>query len=484
MPHTAAAPATPSTSGNSVNVPQRILVVEDMQDARDSLREMLQLGLGLEVDAAEDGVRGLEMLSQRPYSVVVTDLKMPKLGGMKMIEEIQSRKIPVTIIVTTGHGSIKDAVEAIRLGAYDFLTKPADPRHLTLLIQRALRERALQDEVVALRAQLQGRHSFQNVISRSTRMAEVFDLINNISDTTSTVLIIGETGTGKEQIAQAIHQASAPHRSGSMIAVNCAAIPESLLESELFGHEKGSFTGAIGQRKGRFEQAHGGTLFLDEVGDIPLSVQVKLLRVLQERRIERVGGTDSIDIDVRVIAATHQELEKLVKEGKFREDLFYRLNVIRIEVPPLRERPEDIPVLAAHFAQKYSRMPNPPQFSPDAMEMLTRCTWPGNVRQLENAIERACVTARDGAIEVANLPPDVLRTGEAKPHPLRVDLSRALPEQLAELTAAYEERYIRKALRKTRGHVGKCAELSGLSRRSITEKITLYKIDKDEFKNA
>jgi DNA-binding NtrC family response regulator len=214
-----------------VNVPQRILVVEDMQDARDSLREMLQLGLGLEVDAAEDGVRGLEMLSQRPYSVVVTDLKMPKLGGMKMIEEIQSRKIPVTIIVTTGHGSIKDAVEAIRLGAYDFLTKPADPRHLTLLIQRALRERALQDEVVALRAQLQGRHSFQNVISRSTRMAEVFDLINNISDTTSTVLIIGETGTGKEQIAQAIHQASAPHRSGSMIAVNCAAIPESLLES-------------------------------------------------------------------------------------------------------------------------------------------------------------------------------------------------------------------------------------------------------------
>ena len=483
MPHSAAAPAQAS-SASPGTVSQRILVVEDMQDARDSLREMLQLGLGLEVDAAEDGARGLEMLQRRPYSVVVTDLKMPKLGGMKMIEEIQARRIPVTIIVTTGHGSIKDAVEAIRHGAYDFLTKPADPRHLTLLIQRALRERALQDEVVALRAQLQGRHSFQNVISRSQRMAEVFDLINNISDTTSTVLIIGETGTGKEQIAQAIHQASSPHRSGAMVAVNCAAIPETLLESELFGHEKGSFTGAIGQRKGRFEQANGGTLFLDEVGDIPLAVQVKLLRVLQERRIERVGGSESMDIDVRVIAATHQELEKLVKEGKFREDLFYRLNVIRIEIPPLRERPEDIPVLAAHFAHKFSRTPSPPQFSPDAMEMLTRCTWPGNVRQLENAIERACVTARDGVIEVANLPPDVLRTGESRPHPLRVDLSRPLPEQLGELTAAYEERYIRKALRKTRGHVGKCAELSGLSRRSITEKITLYKIDKDEFKNA
>ena len=466
-------------------VSQRILVVEDLPDTRDSLREMLQLSLGLEVDAAEDGARGLEMLGERPYSLVVTDLKMPKMGGMKMIEQIQARKIPVTVIVTTGHGSVKDAVEAIQNGAYDFLTKPADPQHLTLLIKRALRERGLQDEVAALRAQLQGRHSFQNVISKSPRMAEVFDLIGNIADTTSTVLIIGETGTGKEQIARAIHQASAPHRPGPMVAVNCAAIPESLLESELFGHEKGSFTGAIGQRKGRFEQAHGGTLFLDEVGDIPLSVQVKLLRVLQERRIERVGGGESIDIDVRVIAATHQELEKLVRDGKFREDLYYRLNVIRIEVPPLRDRPEDIPVLAAHFAQKYSRSPKPPQVGPAAMDVLMRCPWAGNVRQLENAIERACVTAREGVIEPANLPPDVVRPpGSGKPHPLQVDLTRPLPEQLAALTAAFEERYLRRALRKTRGHVGKCADITGLSRRSITEKIAQYKIDKDEFKGG
>jgi DNA-binding NtrC family response regulator len=315
-------------------------------------------------------------------------------------------------------------------------------------------------------------------------MLDVFDLIGNVSSTTSTVLIAGETGTGKEQIARAIHQASAPYRPGNFIAVNCAAIPEALLESELFGHEKGSFTGAIAQRKGRFEQAHMGTLFLDEVGDIPLNTQVKLLRVIQERRIERVGGNEPIEVDVRLVAATHQPIEKMVRDGTFREDLYYRLNVIRIELPPLRERPEDIPLLATHFVHKYSMGRTEPVISPEAMELLLAFPWPGNVRQLENAIERACVTARDGVIQPAHLPPDVAKgvavSGRASP--FSVDLSRSLPEQLAELTQAFEERYLRKALRKTRGHVGKCAKISGLSRRSITEKIGSYKIDKSEFK--
>ena len=462
---------------------QRVLVVEDLDDSRTSLCELLETALGLEVDAAEDGARGLEMLAAKPYSLVITDLRMPRLGGMKLIEQIQLRKIPVTVIVTTGHGSIKDAVEAMRLGAYDFLTKPADPQHLCLLVQRALQERTLRDEVAALRAQLQDRHAFQNVISKSPKMHDVFDLIGNVAETTSTVLIIGETGTGKEQIARAIHQASSGNRSGQLVAVNCAAIPESLLESELFGHEKGSFTGAVAQRKGRFEQANNGTLFLDEIGDIPLHMQVKLLRVIQERRIERVGGGEPIDIDVRLVAATHRSLDKMVREGAFREDLYYRLNVIRIELPPLRDRLEDVPVLAAHFCQKYSRTSTPPEIGPDAMKLLLDHAWPGNVRQLENAIERGCVTAKDGVIRPVDLPPDVARpSGTGKPHPLQVDLDRPLPEQLAEITARFEERYLRKALRKTRGHVGKCAAITGLSRRSITDKISQYKIAKEEFK--
>lgn len=477
---------TPSpTSVAPISTPaiQRVLVVEDLEDTRSSLQQLIQLSLGLEVDVAENGSRALELLTECNYSLVITDLRMPKMGGMKLLEEIQARKLPVTVIVSTGHGGVTEAVQAMRMGAYDFLTKPPDPQHLCLLIERALRERQLQDEVAALRLQLQGRHTFQNVISKSPQMHDVFELIGYVAPTTSTVLIGGETGTGKEQIARAIHQASAATRSGPFIPLNCAAVPETLLESELFGHEKGSFTGAVSQRKGRFEQAHLGTLFLDEVGDVPPSMQVKLLRVLQERTLERVGGSETIPIDVRVIAATNRPLEKMVKDGTFREDLFYRLNVIRLDLPPLRERIEDIPVLTAHFAQKYARPGQPaPVVSPEAMQVLLGNNWPGNVRQLENAIERACVTARDGVIQPANLPTDIGQRTSGTKHLLQVDLNRSLPEQVAEISTAFEERYLRKALRKTRGHVGKCATISGLSRRSVTEKIGQFKIDKSEFK--
>ena len=478
--------ANPDNSANPMpsTSTQRILVVEDLEDARTSLQELLNLSLDVEVDTAEDGSQGLDMLRERPYSIVITDLRMPKLSGMKLIETIQAEKIPTTIIVTTGHGSIKDAVEAMRLGAYDFLTKPPDPQHLCLLVKRALQNRALQDEVVALRAQLQDRHSFQNVLTKSPRMHDLFEVVTQIADTVSTVLIFGETGTGKEQLARAIHQASTPYRPGPFIAVNCGALNENLLESELFGHEKGSYTGADRKRIGRFELAHQGTIFLDEIGDVPMSMQIRLLRVLQERRFERVGGSDPIDVDVRVITATHQDMERLVKEGKFREDLYYRLNVVRIDVPPLRERTEDIPILVAHFCQKYARAGQPaPTVAPEVMELLLKCPWPGNVRQLENAIERAVVTARDGVITTKNLPPDVARRPASTPHPFQVDLSRSLPDQLAEITAEFEKRYLRRALKKTRGHVGKCAEISGLSRRSITDKIAQYEINKHEFKH-
>ncbi len=467
--------------GFVANANQRVLVVDDMEDARTSLQGMLHLSLKIEVDTASGGAEALERLSERPYSIVVTDLRMPKFSGMQLIDEIQKRHIPVTVIVTTGHGSIVDAVQAMRQGAYDFLTKPVDPQHLSLLVARALRERSLQDEVAALREQLGQRYAFRNLLSKSPKMIEVFDLINRVSDTNSTVLIVGETGTGKEMIARAVHEACSTRRNGPIVAVNCAALPETLLESELFGHEKGAFTGAASQRIGRFEQANGGTLFLDEVGDVPMSMQVKLLRVLQERKIERVGSAQGVDIDVRLVAATNRPLERLVEDGKFREDLYYRLNVVKIALPPLRDRPEDIPLLVAHFARQYTPAGRPaPDVSPEAMQQLLNCPWPGNIRQLENAIERACVTVMDNTIRPNDLPVDVGR----KPvdSGLVVDIARPLTDQLAELIAIFEERYLRAALKKSHGHVGHCADMSGLSRRSITDKLAQYKIQKSDFK--
>jgi DNA-binding NtrC family response regulator len=475
-----ASPAPPSKEAEPLR--RRILIVEDNETARRQLQQLLQNDLSLHVDVTGDGNKALQDLSEHNYSIVITDLRMPRLDGMELIREVQQRRLPVTIIVTTGHGSIDEAVKAIRLGAYDFLTKPIDVEHLRLVVERALRERTLQDEVVSLREQLKNRYSFHNILSKNPHMHAVFELISNVAHTSTTVLIEGETGTGKEQVARAIHQAS-NSRSGPLIAVNCAALPETLLESELFGHEKGAFTSAVGQRRGRFEMAHGGTIFLDEVGDVPATMQAKLLRVLQERRFERVGGTESIEVDVRVIAATNSSLQRLVRHGTFREDLYYRLNVVKIDLPPLRERLEDIPLLATHFAEKYVRPgETPKQLSPPAMDALLNYHWPGNIRELENAIERACVTSRDNVIQVENLPPELVSPPVSK-LPLHVDLDRPLPELLREALVNIEQQYLRKALKKTRGNVGRCARICGLSRRSVTTKIAEYKLDKSAFKD-
>src|SRR5262249_12896051 len=307
---------------------RRILIADDSATTCKQLQQLLEADGGVDVTTVSDGREAISALIERPYSLVITDLKMPRVSGMELIEEVQKRRLPVSVIVTTGYGSITDAVHAMQLGATDFLTKPIDIDHLRLVVQRALRERALQDEVVSLREQLQERHSFQNILSKNRRMHEIFELISHVAPTPATVLLEGETGTGKDQVARAIHKVS--QRSGTLVAVSCAALPETLLESELFGHEKGAFTGAAGQRKGRFELANGGTLFLDEIGDIPSPMQAKLLRVIQERRFERVGGTENIEVDVRVIAATNRSLRQMVADGKFREDLFYRLNVVKI----------------------------------------------------------------------------------------------------------------------------------------------------------
>ncbi len=481
-PSEANGPAAPAAPIETPLPPRSVLLVEDEDAARTKLQALLQTDSGLRVDVTKDGDQALQRLLENNYSILITDLRMPRLDGMQLLKEVQRRGLPVTVIVTTGYGSIDEAVQAIRMGAYDFLTKPIDVDNLRLVLQRALRDRALQDEVAMLRAQLQSRYQFHNVLSKNPRMHAAFELIANVAHTTTTVLIEGETGTGKEQVARAIHQASVG-RTGPLVAVNCAALPENLLESELFGHEKGAFTSAISTRKGRFELADGGTIFLDEVGDVPAAMQAKLLRVLQERQIERVGGQQSIDVDVRVIAATNRSLQRLVKEGKFREDLFYRLNVVKIDLPPLRERPEDIPLLAQHFAEMYAGGKPPKQISPPAMEALLNYRWPGNIRELENAIERAVVTSRDTVIQPENLPPEVLQPATPKA-PFSIDLEKPLPDLLREVTAKVEHQYIKKALKKARGNVGRCARICGLSRRSISAKIAEYKLEKSSFKDT
>jgi DNA-binding NtrC family response regulator len=469
--------------GAVISMERRILIVEDNELSSQQLRELLEEDSKIRVDTTGDGLTALKMLEEQNYSIVVTDLKMPHLSGMQLIEEVQKKTLPVTVIVTTGCGGLDEAVQAMRLGAYDFLTKPIDVHHLRLVVQRALRERTLKDEVTQLREQLQSRYSFHNILSKNPRMHAAFELISQVAQSASTVLIEGETGTGKEQVARAIHEASHV-RTGPMIAVNCAALPETLLESELFGHEKGSFTSAVGQRRGRFELADGGTILLDEVGDVPASMQAKLLRVLQERRFERVGGAESIEVDVCVIAATNRSLLRLVKQGTFREDLYYRLNVVKIDLPPLRERLEDVPLLATYFTEKYCRPGEPPKrISPQGMELLLHYRWPGNIRELENAIERACVTTRDDTIRPENLPQEILTPATTKT-PFAIDLGRPLPEPLKELSSDVEQQYIRKALKKSHGNIGRCARICGLSRRSITAKIAEYKINKAAFKEV
>src|SRR5687767_842443 len=363
-------------------------------------------GHGFDTVEAESGERAIELLHQFAFDIVITDLRMPGMDGTQVIEAARERYPGIVAIVITGYGTVKDAVDAIKRGASDFIAKPFQFDELMHVLEKAMEQRRLTSENAYLRSQLEDRYSFGGIIGRSRPMQKLFHLLETVAGSNSTILITGETGTGKEVVARAIHHNS-PRRAHRFVALNCSAIPETLLEAELFGHVRGAFTGAVGARQGRFEQAHKGTLFLDEVGTMITALQMKLLRALQEREFARVGDTQAIKVDVRVIAATNSDLAKMVSDGAFREDLYYRLNVIPIQLPPLRERREDIPLLAKHFLEKFA--PGVPmQFSQGAMRVLMAYPWPGNVRQLENAVERA-VTLRSGRteIDVADLPPDV-----------------------------------------------------------------------------
>jgi DNA-binding NtrC family response regulator len=459
-----------------------VLLVDDDPASSIQLQKLLH-SEAIQVDSVTCAQDALEALEKSDYSVLITDLRMPGMGGMDLIREVSNRRLMVTTIVTTAFGSIDRVVEAMRLGAFDFLTKPIDLTNLKIVIDRALNTRAMQDEVLLLRRELKQNYSFHNILSKNPKMHAIFELVRHIGDTKSTVLIEGETGTGKELIAKAVHYAN-EMRTGKLVAINCASLPESLLESELFGHERGAFTSADARRKGRFELAENGTIFLDEIGDISSAMQAKLLRVLQERRFERVGGQESIEVDVRVVAATNKNLESLVAEGKFREDLYYRLNVIKIDIPPLRGRTEDIPLLVTHFLNRYARPEETPKkVAPETMDRLLNYPWPGNIRELENAMERAAVTTVGSTILPEHLPPRILDGHLDSKASFTIDLSQPLHHYLEKATEQIERDYIIKALEKSHGNVGRCADLCGLSRRSVSSKIGLYEIDKRLFKS-
>jgi DNA-binding NtrC family response regulator len=452
-----------------------ILIIEDDRAQREALAEILA-GEGFEVETAPDGETGLARLHETSFDVVLTDLALPGLGGMEVLKYLVRHRPDALCIIITGYATIKNSVTAMRLGAYDYLAKPIDPQELRLVLKRALEHKHLKQENLHLKKQLYKRFGFANIIGTSEPITQVFDLIQKVADADSTVLIQGESGTGKELITRAIHYNS-PRRQGPLIPVNCAAIPEELLESELFGHERGAFTHAVRTRLGRFEQANGGTIFLDEIADMSPSLQVKILRVLQDRAFERIGGVKTIRVDIRVIAATNQNLEGMVKQGRFREDLFYRLNVIPIHVPPLRERTSDIPLLANHFLQEFSRKKKKPlkRLSPEVMGLLLHYPWPGNVRELENLMERLVILSEGEVVEVSDLP-ERLRT--VLPPAATPGLA-IFPDQGVHLTLAvheFERQLILKALEKSDWVKSRAAQLLHLNRTTLIEKMKKQKI--------
>src|SRR5688572_28987658 len=444
-----------------------LLFVDDEPALRTLMAERLA-ERGFEVVQADTGEKALELLDLFAFDIVITDLRMPGIDGARVIESAVERYPGIVAIVITGYGTVKDAVDAIKRGASDFIAKPFQFDELMHVLHKALEQRRLRSENAYLRSQLEERYQFGGILGHSRPMQALFQVLETVARSNSTILITGETGTGKEVVARAIHHNS-PRRANRFVAINCSAIPETLLEGELFGHVRGAFTGAVGARQGRFEQAHKGTLFLDEVGTMSTALQMKLLRALQEREFERVGDNQTIKVDVRVIAATNSELGRMVAEGSFREDLYYRLNVIPIHLPPLRDRRDDIPVLAQHFLDKFAPGAQI-QIAQGAMRLMMAFAWPGNVRQLENAIERA-VTLGAGRkeIDVVDLPPEIQDVPQAMSTPFVEfpDDGLDLPAYLTSI----ERDLIRRSLERTGGNRNKAAELLRIKRTTLVEKL-------------
>ena len=440
---------------------ETILVIEDEKLMRVTIEDSLKAS-GYSVIASVNGMDGLAAFKDGPCDVVVSDIRLPDMSGIDILREI-TRTSDIPVIVMTAFGTIKDAVEAMKLGAFDYITKPFSLDEFRMLIERALEMKRLREDNIRLRKDINRYFCFPNIIGESAAMKKVYSLIEKVAATDSTVLILGESGTGKELVATTIHYQSR-RKDKPLIKVNCAALPEALIESELFGHEKGAFTGAIRRKPGRFELAHGGTIFLDEIGDVPLSTQTRLLRVIQEKTFERVGGTDTLNIDVRVLAATNRNLEEEVKAGRFREDLYYRLNVIPVVLPPLRERREDVPALVDFALGKCrNRIAKTVRFSKDAMNALLQYDYPGNVRELENIVERGATLSASDVIEKDDLPSVIFKRTESQG-----SLS------LAEAVAAAEKEHVIRMLAATQGNKTKAADLLGISRKTLWEKMNTY----------
>jgi len=447
----------------------RILVVDDEKNQRELLQGFLQKK-GYSVQSAESGDQALAWLKEHVCEVILTDHKMPGMDGTTMLKEIKALFPETWVVLMTAYGTVEKAVEAMKLGAYDYLSKPIDLEELLILLDRIENSILLTWENRQLREELKEKFSFEGLITQSPKMEEVLSIVARVAPSQSTILIRGESGTGKGLIAKIIHYHS-PRSTGPMITINCAAIPENLLESELFGHEKGSFTGALFQHRGKFEQAQGGTLFLDEIGDLSPALQSKLLRVIQEKTFERVGGNKTIQVDVRVISATHQDLEVSIQEGRFRQDLYFRLNVVSLFLPPLRERREDIPLLIDYFLKKFVEQNNKEslEISKEARELLLRYPYPGNVRELENLVERAVVLCRGSLVTSQDLPFHLKEgVGETASAAFSTDLT--LPDRLEEL----ERHLIQQALKETGGIQTRAAEKLGISERVLRYKLQKY----------
>jgi two-component system response regulator AtoC len=468
---------TPSAPEEDVPTPEtetakHILVADDDPYIRELLTEFLTEEK-FQVSQAASGQDVLQAIMGQAYDLILMDIRMPEMTGLDVLKELHAKKVEVPIILMTAHGSSNIAIQATQMGAYDYITKPFELDDVLATINRYFERQRLASEVRSLKTRLEGRDPAERIIGNSAAMQTIYKMIGLCAGTDATVLITGETGTGKELIAQVIHNNS-QFRHGKLVKVNCAALPETLLESELFGHEKGSFTGAMNQRQGRFEMAHKGTIFLDEIGEMSLNTQRKLLRVLQEREFERVGGTITIKVDTRVIAATNKRLEEEVAAGRFRDDLYYRLNVIRINTPPLRERREDIAYLVEHFLDKHRYSPSSPpaRISEEALEVLVQYDWPGNVRELENTVERAVIMAQGGVITSHHI------LFSANTERRFLDLTRLLREgvPLAEIIEEAERLALIEALNQSRGDRGEAARMLSLDRTILYDKLKKYNL--------
>ena len=436
----------------------KILVVDDEDIVRESLRDWLD-GVGYKVDIAESGDKALKIIKQKKIKIMIADLIMPGMNGIELMKKAREIVPTISTVIITAHGTIQTAITAIREGAYDYVEKPFCPEKVELLIKNLVEHQDLVEENISLRRKIEDRFHFEGIIAKSPKMLKIIELIKTVAPTNATILIIGKTGTGKEVIARAIHHQS-PRRNRPFIATSCAALPESLLESELFGHERGSFTGAVERKKGKFEAGDKGTLFLDEIGEINANTQIHLLRVLEEKKITRVGGNEEINVDVRVIAATNRNLKVSINQGRFREDLYYRLNVVTIDLPPLKDRMEDILPLAEHFLKKYAEESNKriKNFSDDVVKFMLNYSWPGNVRELENMIERGVILSKNTAITLDELPQDII-------HPTPVE---------GKTVEAVTRNHIINVLEETKGNITKAANILGIRRMTLYNKLKKY----------